>query len=65
MRGDLGLCYFCGEPNVAGYKTCEKHLKTQGEKLREWHRENRDNRNHIWRKIQTAEIETMRYFYNK
>ena len=62
IRTELGLCYFCGNVAVKGKKTCEKHLKLQGEKLREWHK-TKDNSNHIWRKIQAAEIKKINSQY--
>lgn len=30
---DYGLCYFCGEPQLEGYKVCEKHKKELDERL--------------------------------
>lgn len=63
IRVELGLCYFCGDVAIDGKRTCEKHLQLQGDKLRKWHIESRNNRNHIWRKIQAGEIENLRHYY--
>lgn len=65
MRVELGLCYFCGEPVVKGKKTCEKHLKLQGDKLKKWHKENGDNSNHHWRVMQSREIENLKAKHRK
>lgn len=65
IRVELGLCYFCGNPVIEGYKTCNKHLQLQGSKFRKWHIENGDNSNHIWRKIQSSEIDIMRHYQNR
>lgn len=63
MRTELGLCYFCGKQSVKGYKTCKIHLKLQGDKLKKWHSNNRDNSNHYWRRVQSAEIEKIRQYF--
>jgi hypothetical protein len=59
VRVELGLCYFCGEKAMTGWKTCEKHKKTMGDNLKSW---DRDNTNHPWRKIQSAEVKKIKHF---
>lgn len=65
MRAELGLCYFCGEFAINGKKTCSKHFKIQGDKFKKWHNENRDNSNHIWRKIQSGEVKNIQHYKNQ
>lgn len=62
IRVELGLCYFCGDPVVEGKRTCKKHLQLQGNKFKKWHNENRDNSNHIWRKIQAGEVRNIQHY---
>ena len=52
-RIGLGLCYFCGNEVIEGKKVCEKHYKIIYNNLS---KANKDNSNHIWRKLKNAEV---------
>ncbi len=62
MRAELGLCYFCGEKALEGYKVCEKHLNVCRNNISKWER---DNSSHIWRKIQSGEVKNIQHWKNK
>ena len=55
----LGRCYFCGAEVEEGYKTCEKHRKIMAANISKW---NRDNSNHIWRRIQAGEVKNIQHW---
>ena len=52
-RTSLGLCYFCGDTAIEGKKTCLKHYEITSNNLKKW---NRDNKNHIWRSLDRANV---------
>ena len=61
-RANIGLCYFCAEDAIDGKKVCEKHYKIVCSNLSKAHR---DNSNHIWRKLKSAEIKKVLWYKEK
>lgn len=45
-RAEIGLCYFCAEPVVPGYKTCQRCIDRNTENAKKT-----DRTNHVWRYV--------------